>query len=209
VNYFARPEVSNSDLTSLKKYFLPTNVVIDLEKAYRFGSLLDAIITEPERVDFFKMTVDGVQYSRDEFEKAEQMKRAFQADPFCRNILENSVAQHVTIRHDFAIEYGGHRFFLNARAKWDFFGGRHPIDADLKSTVCTTEKSFIETLDRFDYDRQGAWYMDLEGRDRFMFLGVSKVNHKIFKFAIKRGDPVYQRGRAKYQEILSQAPTSR
>ncbi len=50
--YYQRSEVSNSDLTALKELLYPRQQFGDREKAFRFGSLVDAIITEPERVNY-------------------------------------------------------------------------------------------------------------------------------------------------------------
>jgi len=77
-NYRAFPAVSNSDLTWLEEYWLPQHVIIDLRKAYANGTLIDAMITEQEKVDYFKLTVTGedYQYSADEFAAAKEMKKA-------------------------------------------------------------------------------------------------------------------------------------
>lgn len=45
--YYDRPEVSNSDLTSLKEILHPRPITGDRERAFRFGTLVDALITEP------------------------------------------------------------------------------------------------------------------------------------------------------------------
>lgn len=202
MSYFQRPEISNSDLTSLKKYFQPERQVYDIEQAYRFGSLVDAIITEAHRVNFLTREVDGEKYNQQEFDTARKMKDVALRDDFFRHILKSAAMQHVTIKPEFEIEYGGHRFTMPMRCKWDFWGGNNSlIDGDLKSTACLSESSFVQSVDYFDYDRQAALYMDLENRSRFIFLAISKKNFKIFKFAIKRGDPIYERGRAKYQEL--------
>ena len=49
--YYERSEVSNSDLTALKNMLHPRMQYGDREAAFRFGSLVDAIITEPSRAD--------------------------------------------------------------------------------------------------------------------------------------------------------------
>jgi hypothetical protein len=202
MDYFKRTEVSNSDLTSLKKYFQPERQVYDIEQAYRFGSLVDAIVTESHRVNFLMREVDGEKYNQKEFETAVKMKDVFLRDDFCRHVLKNASTQHVAIKNDFEIQFCGHRFTMPVRCKFDFYGGDNSlIDGDLKSTACLSESSFVQSVDYFDYDRQAAWYMDIERRSRFVFLAISKKNFKIFKFAIKRGDPIYERGRAKYQEL--------
>ena len=63
--YYNRPEVSNSDLTALKNLLHPHQEG-DKERAFRIGNLVDAIITEPARVNYYRFTVDDVQYSEDE-----------------------------------------------------------------------------------------------------------------------------------------------
>jgi hypothetical protein len=180
---------------------LPQQLVLDLENAFRFGSLLDAMITEPEKVDYFKMQVDGIQFSKDEFEKAAAMKKVFFADPFCKSLAGQCKMQKVSIQESFGIDYNGFRFTLPVRAKWDFFAERIDLSGDLKTTSCTTQKAFEETIDKYSYDRQAAWYMDIEGRNNFMFIAISKVNHKIFKVPVRRGDTIFKRGQEKYQEL--------
>ena len=68
--YYQRPEVSNSDLTELKNILHPRMQSGDKEAAFRFGTLVDAIITEPSRVDYYRLTVDGEQYGEEEFRHA-------------------------------------------------------------------------------------------------------------------------------------------
>ena len=48
-SYYLRTEVSNSDLTELKNYLYPRTQYGDKEKAFKFGTLVDALITENER----------------------------------------------------------------------------------------------------------------------------------------------------------------
>ena len=61
--YYQRSEVSNSDLTELKNLLYPRTQYGDKEKAFKFGSLIDAMITEPERVRYDKRMVDDILYS--------------------------------------------------------------------------------------------------------------------------------------------------
>ena len=200
--YYSRPEVSNSELGWLDKYFLPPAVVIDLEAAYRFGSLLDAMITEPEQVNYYKMTVGGEQFSKDEFEKAAAMKKVFFSDPFCRSLAAQCEMQKVSVTHDFPVEYNGFRFSMDVRCKWDFFAPRIDLSGDLKTTACTTQKQFEASIHHYNYDRQAAFYMDIENKSNFIFIGISKVApHKIFKVPVKRGGSLYNSGKEKYQQL--------
>ena len=52
-NYYSRSEVSNSDLTELKNILHPRMQFGDKEAAFRFGTLVDALITEPSKVDYY------------------------------------------------------------------------------------------------------------------------------------------------------------
>lgn len=92
--YYSLPDVSNSDLSWLKQQLHPRDMP-DPTNAYRFGSLIDAMITEPERVNYFNRTLDDIQFSVDEFRLAEDMKRAFWKDDFCRLIAEKADGQKV------------------------------------------------------------------------------------------------------------------
>lgn len=199
--YYARPEVSNSDLSWMAKYWMPAQRAIDLEKAYAFGSLIDAMITEPTKLDYFKFTCEGYQHTREDFDKANLMKKAFMADPFCVKMYKQCQFQKVSVVPKFEIEYNGWKFWTPARAKWDLFCDAIDLGGDIKSTTATTQAQCEALISYFDYDRSRAWYMDLEGRTNDVLIFISKVNFKIFKVFIKKGDPIYNAGKAKYQEL--------
>lgn len=200
--YFSQSEVSNSDLSWLKKYEQQADVVHDIEKAYRFGTLVDAIVTEPYKVNYFNRTVLGVDdvYSLEEFEMAKQMLKAFRSDPLCQQILKTGAFQTVHKKHR-EFNYEGVKFEMDVRCKWDFFFPSMGWGCDLKSTTATTQKQFEEACRYFDYDRQRAWYMDIVNSDKDMLIGISKVNFKVFKVHIKRGDEFYQSGLDKYNPL--------
>lgn len=197
--YYNRPEVSNSDLSWLKKQFFTSGEFMDPTEAYKFGTLIDAMITEAHRVDFYKLTVDEVQYTQDQFDLAQEMKKAFLQDELCRNLLKQSNTQAVDINSNFQIEFEGVKFQLPARCKWDL--RLSTWGADIKSTTATTQKQFIDACHCFEYNRQRAWYMDIIGSNQDMLIGISKVNKKVFKIPIKRGDDFYNSGKLQYQEL--------
>ena len=199
--YYSRPEVSNSDLSALEKYFMPQQRIIDLEKAYAFGSLIDAMITEPTKLDYFKFTCEGYQHTAEDFERAKQMKKSFLADPFCQQMIKQCTFQKVSIVKDFQIEYNGFKFSMPARAKWDLFCESFDMGGDIKSTTATTQKQCEDLVRYFNYDRSRAWYMDLENRKNDILIFISKVNFKVFKVPVKHGGAIYNEGKAKYQEL--------
>jgi len=200
-NYRQFPAVSNSDLSWLQKYWEPEIVIVDKEKAYRFGNLIDAIITEPHRVNYFRLTVDNVQYTKEEFKQAEEMKRSYDRDVFCSNMRKQCNFQHITYIPEFKVQHDGFEFTLPGKCKWDLFCPHMDLGGDIKSTAATTQKQFEEACHYFDYYRSRAWYMDLAGRTNDILIGISKVNNQVFKIPIRKGDKLYQLGKAQYQEL--------
>lgn len=202
-NYRAFPAVSNSDLTWLQKQYMPEDRYIDLRKAYANGTLIDAMITEPEKVDYFQRRVAGedYQYSDDEFAAAIEMKKVFYKDPFCAQFVKGCKFQHISYSPAFPVENDGFKFTLPAKCKWDLFRTDIDLSGDIKSTACTTQKQVEEALRHFEYDRSRAWYMDLEKRNNDILIFISKVNFKIFKVPITRASSIYKDGKAKYQEL--------
>jgi hypothetical protein len=158
------------------------------------------MITEPERVDFFKRELSGEQFTPDEFGKAERMKRAFYADEFCRMIADKAEGQKVMAKRQ-KFNFNGYEFDLDTRCKWDLWRNDWGWGGDIKSTVATTQAQFEAAARYFDYDRQRAWYMDIAGCDRDILIGISKANFKVFKIYINRESDWYRSGVEKYSEL--------
>ena len=184
-SYYSRPEVSNSDLTQLKNLLHPRLQYGDREEAFRFGSLVDALVTEPNRVNRYRFTVDDVQYTEDEFEHATQMLRALRSearrDAFLAKVLETADTQRCMFNKRQQFQYGGFSFSLDTRCKWDWFLTPYGFGGDLKTTFASTQKEFDEAVDFFDWDRSRAWYMDIARSDRDFIYGISKKNGCVFK----------------------------
>lgn len=204
--YYLRSEVSNSDLTELKNILHPRMQFGDKEAAFRFGSLVDAIITEPARVDYYRLQVDDEQYTEDEFRHAQEMLKALRCeakkDPFLFRVLGFAETQKFMVNKAQLLSYCGFDFHLDTRCKWDWWLGS--FGGDLKTTFASTQKQFEDALDFFDWDRSRAWYMDIAGSDKDFIYAISKKNCKIFKKFITRDDEIYKRGKAKYQELAFQ-----
>lgn len=204
--YYLRREVSNSDLTSLKELLHPRLQFGNREEAFRFGNLVDAMITEPERVDYCIFAVDNTQYTEDEFRHAREMYKSLRAeargDQFLDHVLRNADTQVVSVNSSQRFEYCEFSFTLPTRCKWDWWLGS--FGGDLKTTSASTQKEFEDSIDVFDWDRSRAWYMDIVGSDRDFIYAISKKNCNVFKKYINRGDAVYNAGREKYEELAFQ-----
>lgn len=206
--YYLRSEVSNSDLTELKNILHPRMQFGDKEAAFRFGNLVDAIITEPARVNYYRHTVDDVLYTDDEFRHAQEMHRArrmeARRDPFLAKVLAEAETQCFMVNPQQQFEYGGFPFSLATRCKWDWWLRPCHFGGDLKTTFAASQSEFDEAVDFFDWDRSRAWYMDIARSNRDFIYAISKKNCKIFKKFIERGDEIYTRGREKYEELAFQ-----
>lgn len=203
--YFSRSEVSNSDLTELENILYPRMQFGDKEKAFRFGTLLDAMITEPARVDYFKLMVDDTRYAPEDFALAEEMthslRKEARKDQFLAKVLEAADTQKYMVNKGQTFEYGNFKYTLDTRCKWDWWLPEFGFGGDLKSTAAETQKQFDEAIDFFDWDRSRAWYMDIAGSNQDFIYAVSKKNCRVFKAFIKRGDDTYIKGKEKYSEL--------
>ena len=117
--YYLQQEVSNSDLSKIADIIYPTDRVLDLSKAYRFGNLVDAMITEPHRCNHLTMRVDDEPFFKDEWETARAMLNAFRKDAMCMQMLKMASGQAVKVVKDFKIEHEGIQFSLDVRCKYD------------------------------------------------------------------------------------------
>ena len=203
--YFSRSEVSNSDLSKLKALLYPREQFGDITRAYAFGTLIDNMITEPHKVNYFKLRVEGqfvdFPFTQADFELAKAMKAAYMKDPFCKMINDAASFQDISVQHNWPIEYNGHQFTLDVRCKWDLLVRSWKMGGDIKSTAAETQSQFEAACEYFDYFRSRAWYMDIEGTNEDMLIGISKVNCKVFKIPITRGDKLYKKGKAEYQDL--------
>jgi len=203
--YFQRKEVSNSDLTELKNLLYPSIQYGDKEKAFKFGTLVDAIITENERVNYFRLTVDDVLYDEEDFELAREMDRSLRMeakhDKFLAVVLAHSDTQKFMVNKRQEFAYGDFHYHLDTRCKWDWWLPQFGFGGDLKTTFASSQAQFNEAIDFFDWDRSRAWYMDIAHSDRDFIYAISKKNCKIFKTYIKRDDEVYKHGKEKYEEL--------
>lgn len=206
--YYSRSEVSNSDLTELKNLLYPRTQYGDKEKAFKFGTLVDARLTELEKVRFDKRMVDDVVYSREDWDLATAMIKSLRMearhDPFLAMVLEKAETQRFMVNKDQVFQYGNFEYTLDTRCKWDWWLPTFGFGGDLKTTFAQSQKQFNESVDFFDWDRSRAWYMDIAGSRQDFIYGISKKNQKIFKVLIDRegkNKEIYLKGKEKYEEL--------
>lgn len=167
--------------------------------------MVDALITENERVHYSKRMVDDVTYSREDFELGLAMREALRKearkDEFLRAVLSNSDTQKFMVNKSQRFLYGNFEYTLDTRCKWDWWLPSFGFGGDLKTTFAESQNQFNETIDFFDWDRSRAWYMDIAGSQQDFIYAISKKNLKIFKAFIRRDDDTYKRGKEKYDDL--------
>lgn len=198
--YYNRYEISNSDLNELWKYFHGPEYESEPAEAYKFGNLIDCMITEPEKINYLNYTCNGEQYTKDQFDKAYKMLVAVRKDSFANYLISQSVGQKVIAR-SIEMKYGEFPFTVNCRCKYDLFSDKLGWGGDIKSTSATTQQQFIDACWHFGYHRQRAFYMDLSGAPKDIIIGISKINFQVFKFPIDRSSTFYKAGKEQYTDL--------
>lgn len=193
MDYYSRPEVSNSTLTALKMEL--AGQTFGENNNFLFGSLVDAMLTEPHRVDKFEKTLDGINVS-DIWNGAYNCVKAIRNHKTYHFIV-NSKKQKVSTSI-FNLNWEGLEYSIPVRCKWDFFGY---VSGDIKTTSATSQKQFDEQCEFLDYYRARAFYMDIEKTYKDLLIGVSKVNYKVFTKIITRDDEYYKKGKEQYEEL--------
>jgi hypothetical protein len=194
--YYNLPQCSNSDLSELGRLLNPREFEPDYSESLRFGNLFDCLVTEPDKVNVYKRTVEGIEgdYSIADIKLAQEMKRSFYSDPTCAALMKMAECQKVSIGN-VTFEWGSFEFTLETRAKWDIWMPKLGYGCDIKTTTATSQKQFELACEHFSYFRSRVFYMELEKSSKDMLIGVSKVNKKIFKVPITRGDKNFLKGK--------------
>lgn len=194
IDYFGLPQVSNSDLGQLRKEINGIVEILNLDFHYAFGSLVDAMLTEPKHI--IKLAKAAYIFTVEHYLMADKMVDYCLKDPLIPLMLKKSTGQYVYIRTlTFTDDMG--TFKMKCRCKFDLLNKPMKMGLDFKTLSVETYNAFIASIEHFDYDRQAAFYMNLARLDRFWIIGISKKNAQIFRLAITRGDKYYKSGNAK------------
>jgi hypothetical protein len=205
--------VSNSTLGDFfNAYHAIENNCENLQNIYNFGNLVDAMVTERNKLDFKTNSLieessgEIIPFHAFDWRRAEAMAESAVNDPVLKLILNGATFQHVVLRQAFKYEFAGNVIQMPTRCKFDILNKHVKQAADIKTTACETQRAFTESIQHFKYFRQGAIYMDLAEIDRMWYFGIGKKRAKngkypIFKFAIERGDATYNQGRFQYGKL--------
>ena len=157
--------------------------------AFRFGSMVDAILTQPDEL------ADDLTDA--ELKAGLRLSEAVKAHPLARTLLAHAEPQ-VIISRTLTIDLEGIEKEVLAKCMLDGAILKMKIGKDDKTTSERTYAGFLKAIERFNYDRQAYWYMEVAELDRFVLIGISKTKPgEVFIHIIKRGDEMWTKGKEK------------
>lgn len=181
--------LSNSGLTRVEDWLKGQMDKPIPEKAFRFGSLVDAMLTQPEELDEDATDMELL--------SAIKVKNAILAHPLGRTLLTYAEPQAI-VTNEILVDFEGIEKRVLAKCMLDGYLPKFGIGKDDKTTAARSQAQFESSIDRFNYDRQAYWYMEIAELDRFVFIGASKTRiGEVFIKIIKRGDPLWLSGKEK------------
>lgn len=190
--YFLHPFVSNSMLSRYSGKYKPEFI-----KAYAIGTLLDAMLTTSELVDFIRLRVLGYdhQFTQEDFQLCRHLRNICREHPEISNLLRLCIGQEEFYNRGVKFVWDGFEFELDCRIKYDLWSYELGWGCDIKTTTATTMQGFLKQAEALDYDQQRAFYMLNANAPRDILIGVCKIfPYPIFIHRIQKGDAFYNSG---------------
>ena len=192
----ALPHVSNTDLSQLKaallgKFNTPNPV------AMAYGSHFHTAVLEPP---LYQRTDErGIRWT-----DLEQLARQVRRQRYCRDLLYRGQAEQSYTATHTATGVGVKLrpdLLVSSRA------GRQLTLIDFKTTSSPDLPHFLTTIEKYDYDRQAALYLDVLGATRFLIIGVQKKagplrGNDVWRVELTTTPGLIEQGRKKYAALL-------
>ncbi|MET4073627.1 PD-(D/E)XK nuclease-like domain-containing protein [Hymenobacter sp. UYCo722] len=188
----ALPQVSNTDLSNLKAALLgkPNN---PNPVALAYGSHFHTAVLEPPH--YVRTEERGIKWT-----DLETLARQVRRQRYCRDLLYRGQAeQSYTATHTDTGIGVKLRPDLLVRSR----AGRQLTLIDFKTTSSPDLAHFLTTIEKYDYDRQAALYLDVLGATRFLIIGVQKkAPHEVWRVELTSMLGLIEQGRKKYNILL-------
>ncbi len=188
----ALPHVSNTDLSTLKNRLLgltrqPNPV------ALAYGTHFHTAVLETPH--YARTDERGIKWA-----DLETLARQVRRQRYCRDLLYRGQAeQSYTATHTATGVGVKLRPDLLVRSR----AGRQLTLIDFKTTSSPDLPHFLATIEKYDYDRQAALYLDVLGATRFLIIGVQKrVPHEVWRVELTATAGLIEQGRKKYNTLL-------
>ncbi len=188
----ALPQVSNTDLSNLKNELLgltrqPNPV------ALAYGTHFHTATLEP--VAYARTDERGIKWA-----DLEALARQVRRQRYCRDLLYRGHAEQSYTAIHTATGVGVKlRPDLVVRSR----AGRQLTLIDFKTTSSPDLAHFLTTIEKYDYDRQAALYLDVLGATRFLIIGVQKkAPHAVWRVELTAMPGLLEQGCKKYTVLL-------
>ena len=190
-DYRALPAIANSDLSRLRDALngRPPRPVTTSYGALGLGTAFHTALLEPDLYEpgqpgindtLIWWMVDGVKLHPE----VNQLLEIGTPEPSCI-FTEPVTGTLCKLRADLIVDQPGQPYTI----------------IDFKTTLARDHNHFVEQCSGYDYDRQAAFYADALQADRFLLVGVQKVEP--FKIFVYEVPPLMRsEGRAKYLRLL-------
>ena len=188
----ALPHVSNTDLSNLKNELLGLTRQLN-PVALAYGSHFHTAVLEP--AIYARTEERGIKWN-----DLEQLARQLRRQRYCRDLLYRGQAeQSYTATHTATGAGVKLRPDLLVRSR----AGRQLTLIDFKTTSSPDLAHFLTTIEKYDYDRQAALYLDVLGATRFLIIGVQKkAPHEVWRVELTATPGLIEQGRKKYNTLL-------
>ncbi|GGF26772.1 PD-(D/E)XK nuclease-like domain-containing protein [Hymenobacter cavernae] len=189
-DYRAAPAIANSDLSRLRDALngrpprsTSSSNALSLGTAFH-TALLEPDLYEPAQPGINDTLVwwlvDGVKLNPD----LNALLQAGTAEPSCI-FTEPTTNTLCKLRADLVVDQPGQPYTV----------------IDFKTTLARDYNHFLAQCSGYDYDRQAAFYSDALHADRFLLVGVQKVE-PFQVFTVEVSPHMLAEGRAKYLRLL-------
>ncbi len=167
--------ISNTDLSNLADELLgrPRTATPWSTAAMAFGSYFHSYTLEPETQ--ILATAEGVTDAKDFAlrQQAKQLAAAVRRQRYPRHLIYSSQGQ---AEQSFTATHEPTGLLVKVRPDLliDSPKRQRRTVVDFKTTSCKDLAQFLETVDKYGYDRQGAFYADVLGAQRVVLIAVQK-----------------------------------
>lgn len=205
--YRSLPRIANSDLTEL--HFLQMGYAVRpiYPSTAQFGTSYHQLILEPEKPVNWDLHTEKQRHDLMHMQRAWQhfLSLYQQKGPFSFSSTEQ------ILLFDQSTPAGT----VACKAKLDAVGlyQDQPWVIDLKTTSAASLKEFVKCFDKYDYDRQAAFYLDALSlkldqslHNNVYFIGLQKQRpYHVYVVDMNQHPRMMQVGRQKYRNLLQKA----
>lgn len=182
--------VSNSLLSAFKRHLQGQPQPSPDNPNFRFGRGFHQMLLEPHKFNNREFTGrEKMQF----MEMIQSVKQVVDRDVFnCQK------------EYSYIFDSNGFR----CRVIYDIYG--QSLVGDFKTTSCREPGEFLASAIKYDYIRQGAFYLDApeivaRGIDSFIIWAVGKQKpYPVFQYELRRDNPLIDAGRDEYIYLMDE-----